>query len=233
MVQATASFVGDGGILCCSRHPASSYIPCATIHRYLSSSVITSIFWCPLTQTRVASRAPAPQLCACYLHQPLVLWRFGITQGTRQGLSGAGSSLSIRVYYGLETQELPYDFIAPRLRILHLQNITIPKGWLLLTNATNLLSLRLESIPASGYFPPKYLVECITCMPHLENLLPPKFLFLRHGDRIAYPTGPNQYFFSPRLPIHAFLDMPLRISSASISRYNPESQSSDGRGFVL
>jgi hypothetical protein len=43
-------------------------------------------------------------------------------------------------------------------------------GHLSLTNAANLLSLRLERIPASGYFPPEYLVECIASMPHLENI---------------------------------------------------------------
>jgi hypothetical protein len=85
--------------------------------------------------------------------------------------------------------------------------------------ATNrsLLSLRLESIPASGYFPPKYLVECIACMPHLENMSISFyhliFLFLRHGDRVAgCLTGPNQYFFFPRLPIYAFFGWaPLNI----------------------
>ena len=65
---------------------------------------------------------------------------------------------------------LPNNFVAPRLRALHLVNVTIPMGHLSLTNAANLLSLRLERIPASGYFPPEYLVECIASMPHLENI---------------------------------------------------------------
>jgi len=63
---------------------------------------------------------------------------------------------------------LPNNFVAPRLRALHLIRFTIPMGHLSLTNATtNLLSLRLED---TGYFPPEYLVECIASMPHLEDM---------------------------------------------------------------
>src|SRR5579863_3756473 len=64
----------------------------------------------------------------------------------------------------------PYDFVAPRLRALHLQSAVIPRRSLLLTNVTNMSSLRLESIPASSYFSSEYLVERITCMPHLEDM---------------------------------------------------------------
>ena len=62
---------------------------------------------------------------------------------------------------------LPNNFVAPRLRALHLRTFTIPMGHLSLTNATNLLSLRLED---TGYFPPGYLVECIASMPLLEDI---------------------------------------------------------------
>ena len=68
------------------------------------------------------------------------------------------------------TEMLPYDIVAPHLRALHLQSIAIQKGSSLLTNATSMTSLRLESIPASGHFSPEYLVERIACMPHLEDM---------------------------------------------------------------
>lgn len=65
---------------------------------------------------------------------------------------------------------LPTNFAAPHLRTLHLRNIAIDRRSLLLTNATNLLSLRLERIPSPSNFPPEYLVEHIASMPHLENI---------------------------------------------------------------
>ena len=64
----------------------------------------------------------------------------------------------------------PKSFAARHLRTLHLRNIAIDRGCLLLACATNLLSLRLERIPSPGDFPPEYLVERIASMPHLENL---------------------------------------------------------------
>ena len=76
--------------------------------------------------------------------------------------------LSLSEDYGCRV--LPDNFVAPQLRVLHLQNITISRGSLLLANATNLSSLRLESIPDFDYFPPEYLVECMASMPHLDNI---------------------------------------------------------------
>jgi hypothetical protein len=77
---------------------------------------------------------------------------------------------ALSLLYNDGIQVLPNNFVAPRLRALHLVKFTIPMGHLSLTNAANLLSLRLERIPASGYYPPEYLVECIANMPHLENI---------------------------------------------------------------
>ena len=76
--------------------------------------------------------------------------------------------LSLSEDYG--GRVLPDNFVAPHLRVLHLQNITISRGSSLLANATNLSSLRLESIPGFDYFPPEYLVECMASMPHLDNV---------------------------------------------------------------
>ena len=67
-------------------------------------------------------------------------------------------------------QAFPENFTAPHLRTLHLRNIAIDRRSLLLANATNLLSLRLERIPNPGDFSPEYLVECIASMPSLENI---------------------------------------------------------------
>src|SRR5216683_2209420 len=77
---------------------------------------------------------------------------------------------ALSLFYDDGIQVLPNNFVAPRLRALHLVNVIIPMGHLSLTNAANLLSLHLERIPASGYSPPEYLVECIASMPHLENI---------------------------------------------------------------
>jgi len=66
--------------------------------------------------------------------------------------------------------ELPNNFVAPRLRALHLLYFTIPKGHLSPTNATNLISLRLKGIPRNDGFLPEYLVECIASMPRLEDI---------------------------------------------------------------
>ena len=68
------------------------------------------------------------------------------------------------------TQELPNYFVTPHLLSLRLHNIAISAVLILLTNATNLISLRLENIRPRGYFSPGYLVELLSSMPRLENL---------------------------------------------------------------
>jgi hypothetical protein len=65
---------------------------------------------------------------------------------------------------------LPDNFVAPRIRALHLRRIVITRRSLLLANATNLSSLCLDLIPESGYLPPEYLVEHLAGMLCLENL---------------------------------------------------------------
>ncbi len=79
-------------------------------------------------------------------------------------------TLSLTNGRGYQNLELPNNFVAPRLRALHLLYFTIPKGHLSPTNATNLISLRLEGIPRHDGFLPEYLVECIASMPRLENI---------------------------------------------------------------
>ena len=62
---------------------------------------------------------------------------------------------------------LPFNFVAPHLRALHLRNIDVPMGCLSLPDAMNLSSLRLEKILA---LPLEFLVECIASMPYLEDI---------------------------------------------------------------
>lgn len=79
-------------------------------------------------------------------------------------------TLSLAEVYADRFQVLPYNFVAPHLRALHLRNVTIPRGCVSLMNAINLSSLRLEGIPDPGNFSPEYLVESIARMPHLDNI---------------------------------------------------------------
>ena len=97
---------------------------------------------------------------------------------------------------------LPTNFAAPHLRILHLRNIAIDRISLVLANATNLLSLRLERIPSPGDFPPEYLVEHIASMPHLENISI-KYAAPQHGDGTTeYPDSSRRVPEALKAHIH-------------------------------
>ena len=67
----------------------------------------------------------------------------------------------------LTRRVLPYNFVAPHLRALHLRNIDVPAGCLSPPNVVNLSSLRLEKIWG---IPLEFLIESIASMPHLENI---------------------------------------------------------------
>jgi hypothetical protein len=83
-------------------------------------------------------------------------------------------TLSLSGDCGLDV--LPDNFAAPHLRHLHLRSMCFPGRSFLLTNATNLLSLRLVLIPVYDYILPEHLVEHLASMPHLEYLSL-KFIF--------------------------------------------------------
>jgi hypothetical protein len=92
-------------------------------------------------------------------------------------------SLSSGYFQPPRTWVLPDNFVAPRLRALHLRNVAISTRSLLLASAsTNLLSLCLELIPELGYLPPEYLAEQFASMPRLENI---------SLKSIAYPSFPR------------------------------------------
>jgi len=88
--------------------------------------------------------------------------------GLDNALDNAFPMLETLSLAGVHTRlGLPFDFVAPRLRALHLRDMNVPTGCLSLTNAMKLSSLRLETHSA---IPLKFLVESIANMPRLENI---------------------------------------------------------------
>ncbi|KAI0298753.1 hypothetical protein B0F90DRAFT_1818404 [Multifurca ochricompacta] len=68
---------------------------------------------------------------------------------------------------------LPIGFLGgstPRLRDVHLDGISFPTLPVLLLSTRNLVSLRLESIPMSGYFPPDTFAIGLSTTTQLEYL---------------------------------------------------------------
>jgi len=88
--------------------------------------------------------------------------------GLHKALDNAFPVLETLSLAGVHTRRgVPFDFVAPRLRALHLRDIAISTRFLSLTNAMNLSSLRLETLCA---IPLEHLVESIANIPHLENI---------------------------------------------------------------
>jgi len=92
--------------------------------------------------------------------------------GLYKALGNAFPVLETLSLDGVHTRQgLPFDFVAPHLRALHLRSIdrhvSMECFKLSLTNPMNLSSLRLDTFKA---IPLKYLVESIASMPHLENI---------------------------------------------------------------
>ena len=58
----------------------------------------------------------------------------------------------------------------PRLRVLHLTRIAFPTLKHILLSAENLVFLKLEALPSSGYISPEALVVSLTVMTRLETL---------------------------------------------------------------
>jgi len=59
---------------------------------------------------------------------------------------------------------------APRLRSLDLRGISFPAPQKLLLSATDLVTLRLERIPNSGYISPEEIVACLSTLTKLKEL---------------------------------------------------------------
>ena len=65
---------------------------------------------------------------------------------------------------------LPKTFLVPNLRHLDLLGIRLPKRLRLLTSTLSLVTLKLTSIQASGYFRPRLLVARLESLTQLEDL---------------------------------------------------------------
>jgi hypothetical protein len=66
---------------------------------------------------------------------------------------------------------LPRAFQAPHLRHLYLSGAALPIRSPLFTATMGLVSLRLDDIPPSAYFPPTYLLTQLSLVPQLEILV--------------------------------------------------------------
>ena len=59
---------------------------------------------------------------------------------------------------------------APRLLEIFLCNISFPALPILLSSASNLISLSLVSVPPAGYISPEAMIACLVALPRLETL---------------------------------------------------------------
>jgi hypothetical protein len=66
--------------------------------------------------------------------------------------------------------DLPRTFQAPLLRHFSLFHVALPIRSPLLTTAVGLVTLALNEVPPSAYFPPIYLLTRLSLMPQLERL---------------------------------------------------------------
>jgi hypothetical protein len=66
---------------------------------------------------------------------------------------------------------LPRSFQAPLIRRISLQTVALPIRSPLLLTAVGLVTLALDRIPSSAYFPPSYLLTRLPLMHQLEKLV--------------------------------------------------------------
>jgi hypothetical protein len=93
---------------------------------------------------------------------------------------------------------LPDSFLggfAPRLRSLDLYSISFPEPQKLLSSTPDLVTLRLEDIPDSGYISPEEMVSCLSGLTKLEQVA--------LGFRFPYPEYTRQQY--PPLPSRTVL----------------------------
>jgi hypothetical protein len=75
--------------------------------------------------------------------------------------------------------------MTPRLRSLDFHGIPFPAPQKLLLSATDLVTLRLERIPAAGYLPPEEVITCLSTLTKLEELA----LGFQTQHYVAYETN--------------------------------------------
>ena len=86
---------------------------------------------------------------------------------------------------------LPASFLggsAPRLQELYLSRIPYPTLPTLLLSASDLVDLRLQNIPPTGYISPKAMVMGLAALPHLQNL------FIEFESQSATTPHPDQTY---------------------------------------
>jgi hypothetical protein len=109
---------------------------------------------------------------------------------------------------------LPDSFLggsAPRLRTLRLVNVTFPAARTLILSARDLVDLRLDNIPHSGYIPPASMVACLSPLNKLESLL------LGFRSRLSDPDQP-----SPPPQSRVVLPALVKLAFEGTSKYSEE-----------
>jgi hypothetical protein len=94
--------------------------------------------------------------------------------------------------WGRWERVLPDSFLggsAPRLRTLWLMGVPFPAAPNLLLSASDLVDLRLDDIPHSGYIPPASMVACLSSLNKLELL---SLRFASPQSRPDRPSPPPQ-----------------------------------------
>jgi hypothetical protein len=88
--------------------------------------------------------------------------------------------------------------MTPRLRSLDFHGIPFPPPQKLLLSATDLVTLRLERVPADGYLSPEEVVTCLSTLTKLEELA------LGFQTQGPVPHGTNQTIVLPALTSFRF-----------------------------
>jgi hypothetical protein len=123
---------------------------------------------------------------------------------------------------------LPRTFVAPSLRHLALDSISLPAGLPILTSAISLVTLKLTEIQAPGYFTPEQLVSQLQHIPHLQELsigfsipLPP---FSTEGELMRAPilltTLPALRWLAFRGVVAYLESLVARIRAPLLERFN-------------
>ena len=91
-------------------------------------------------------------------------------------------TLTLSSEFGLDNPLLPRNFMTPHLLSLILRGLSFSVASSFLTNAANLISLRLQYIPDYSESLPKDLVEVLSSLPRLEDL---SIIFIDSGYSIG------------------------------------------------
>jgi len=111
-------------------------------------------------------------------------WEFGHAFREQEGALDKAfpvlERLTLSSEFGLDSP-LPRNFMTPHLLSLILRGLSFSVAASFLTNAANLISLRLQYIPDYSESLPKDLVEVLSSLPRLEDL---SIIFIKSGYSI-------------------------------------------------